>query len=291
LREWSCGPVPELVERRVGRAVQRLFPALHDDGGSVSCRLFPTPEAASRAGRQGVLRLLMLAQPQQYRALLQRARSDRSLVLRGRGLAEGGDMAEDAVQLAFAAVFLPQGTPVPHDQATFRSVLDQGRTQIVPAGEQWLQRIKEVLELRDAVVERLSSGLTGPGAGEAAADIGGQLDSLVFPGFLAVTPPERLAATPRYLRATMMRMDRLALGKGEARQVLDLAPHRKRLREGMAVTWSGAAAAEAFRQFRWMVEEFRVSLFAQQLGAGEKVSHARLETQWRRVRELQAGLD
>jgi ATP-dependent helicase HrpA len=95
---------------------------------------------------------------------------------------------------------------------------------------------------------------------------------------------------PRYLRAIMLRIDRLALGKGEARQVLDLEPHRRRLAAGHGAAWTCAAAAAAFAGYRWMIEEYRVSLFAQQLGAAEKVSHARLEAQWQRVRELQAGL-
>jgi ATP-dependent helicase HrpA len=82
-RDWCFGGVPERVEVRQGRMRQTLFPAIQDDGGSVSCRLFPTPAAAARVGRLGVLRLFMLALPQQHRGLLQRARADRGLVLRG----------------------------------------------------------------------------------------------------------------------------------------------------------------------------------------------------------------
>jgi ATP-dependent helicase HrpA len=85
-------------------------------------------------------------------------------------------------------------------------------------------------------------------------------------------------------------MERLALGKGEARQVLELRPHRERLAEHAQARWSSAEAAAAFRRYRWMVEEYRVQLFAQALGVRDKVSHARLEAQWQKCRELQAGL-
>jgi ATP-dependent helicase HrpA len=289
-RDWRFGPVPEQVELRHGRTRQRLFPAIQDDGGSVSCRLFPTPEAAARVSRLGVLRLFMLAMPQQYRALLQRARADRALVLRARDLSAGKDLAEDAVAAAFAAVFLAEGAELPRDAAEFRAQLDAGRAHLVPAAERLLDLVGQILELRDRCQSELARGLSGPGAAAAATDIEVQLGALVYPGFLPRTPATRLGEFPRYLRAILLRIERLAQGKGEARQVLDLAPHRQRLAEARSTPWSSAAAAAAFQWYRWMVEEYRVQLFAQPLGVREKVSHARLETQWQRVRALQAGL-
>jgi ATP-dependent helicase HrpA len=290
LKAWPGGKMPATVEIAQGKLRQALFPALQDDGASVSCRLFPTAAAAERVHRSGVLRLFMVALPQQHRALLQRARADRALVLRGRELARGNDLAEDAVSAAFVAVFLPESSDVPRTADAFRARLDAGRARIVPAAERLLSLVGEILALRDSLAARLAGGLTGPGAGDAAADIEAQLAALVAPGFLLSTLPERLQEMPRYLKAVALRIERLALGRGEARQVLDLAPHRQRLREGMATEWSDVATAAAFEHYRWMVEEYRVQLFAQQLGVGEKVSHTRLEAQWMKVRELQAGL-
>jgi ATP-dependent helicase HrpA len=289
-RRWSFGAMPEQVEVRRGRTVQRLFPALQDDGATVSCRLFPTAAEAAQAHRHGVLRLLLLALPQQQRALLQQARSERALLLRGRGLAQGKDLAEDLVAAAFARVFLPAAAALPRDAAGMQSCLDAGRARIMPEAEQLLVTAVEVLELHDACRQKLERGLVGPGAPEAAADIDSQLGELVYPGFLARTPPERLGELPRYLKAILARTERLALGKGEARQVLELRPHRERLAENAQARWNNPAAAAAFHQYRWMVEEYRVQLFAQALGVREKVSHARLEAQWQKCRELQAGL-
>ena len=289
-RRWSFGTMPQHVEVRRGRTVQRLFPALQDDGNTVSCRLFPTAEEAAEAHRRGVLRLLLLALPQQQRGLLQRARGERALLLRGRGLAQGKDLAEDLVTAAFARVFLPAGTELPRDEAGMQACLDTGRARIMPEAEQLLATSVVLLELHDECRLRLERGLIGPGAPEAASDIEAQLHALVYPGFLARTPPERLEDLPRYLKAVLARMERLALGKGEARQVLELRPHRERLVEYAQARWSSPEAAAAFRRYRWMVEEYRVQLFAQALGVRDKVSHARLEAQWQKCRELQAGL-
>jgi ATP-dependent helicase HrpA len=289
-RDWDFGPLPETVEHREGRTRLKLYPAIQVDGHGVSCRLYPTQQAARRASRLGVLRLLVLAMPQQARALQQRARNDRTLVLRGRDLAAGRDLAEDVVAAAFAAVFLPADGSLPRDAAAFRALLDAGRARLVPEAEQLLSVVVEVLALHDEISRRLGAGLTGPGASAAASDLAVQLNALIFPGFLRELPARRLAALPRYLQAMLLRMDRLALGKGEARQVLELAVHRERLAEAEQVDAPGFEAAAALERYRWLVEEYRVQLFAQQLGVAEKVSPQRLEVLWTTIRELQAGL-
>ena len=289
-RDWRFGAAPEQVEVRHGRTRQQLFAAIQDDGSSVSCRLFSTPGAAADAHRLGVLRLFMLAMPQQHRALLQAARRDRSLVLLGRELAAGTDLPEDLVAAAFSSVFLPGEAEVPRDENAFRERLERGRSRLVPEGERFLGLAAEILALNSSCRRSLADGLTGPGAREAAADIEKQLQQLMFPGCFRTTPAERLRSMPRYLQAIMLRIERLAMGKGEARQVLELTLPRQRLEEGFATDWSSAAAADAFREYRWMVEEYRVQLFAQQLGVEGRVSHARLDKQWLAVRSLQAGV-
>jgi ATP-dependent helicase HrpA len=289
-REWTFGRLPDRVERRLGRTRQVLFPAIRDDGQSVSCGLYPTALAAARASRRGILRLFMLALPQQRDALLKRARAERALVLRGRVLAVGRDLAEDLVAAAFMSVFLPQGEALPRDPATFRRRLDAGRASIVPEGERFVALALEILELRDEIAARLERGITGPAAAKASQELEAQLAALVFPGFLEVVPGARIEQLPRYLKGMLVRIERLALGKGEARQALELKAHRERLERYADFEWASPEAAQAFERYRWMVEEFRVQLFAQTLGVQEKVSHTRLERHWRTVRELQAGV-
>jgi ATP-dependent helicase HrpA len=290
LRTWSFGPVPDALEVDRGGVRQRLFPGIHDDGGSVSLALYPTPSSAAIATRRGVLRLFTLGMPQQYRGLLKAARGDKALILRGRGLSGGEDLGEDLAEGAFQAAFLPPGEEVPRTPEAFRQRLERGRGEVVPAGERLLKIVREILGLRADVVRRLDRGLTGPGAAQAEEDVKRQVESLFPAGFLATVPGARLQEYPRYLQAVLVRVDRLATGKGEARQVLDLKPHRERVAEGIDAPAASPEALEAFETYRWMVEEFRVSLFAQTLGTRGKVSAARLESQWDRVRALKAGL-
>jgi Cft2 family RNA processing exonuclease len=101
-------------------------------------------------------------------ALLQQARADRKLVLRGRELAVGKDLAEDAVTAAFAQVFLPAELALPRDEPSFRAGLEAGRARIVPEAERFFGLVGEILGLREDCAARLARGLTGPGAAAAA---------------------------------------------------------------------------------------------------------------------------
>ncbi|MFN2168092.1 MAG: DUF3418 domain-containing protein, partial [Anaerolineae bacterium] len=290
LRSWTFGRVPERVEVSRAGITQVLFPAVRDDGNSVSLRLYPTSVDADAVTRGGVRRLFALALDQQYRALVKAARKDKALTLRGRDLAAGGDLAGDLALAAFGQVFLPEGQSLPRDERAFRARLEAGRSELVPAGEALLALSGEILELRARVLDRLERGLTGPGAAAAAADIAAQVGGLFPAGFVVSTPAVHLAGYPRYLRAALTRMDRLASGRGEAKHLLALKPHLERLEEGPDRVTATPETMAAFEAYRWMVEEFRVSLFAQQLGTRGKVSAARLENQWDRFRALRAGL-
>jgi len=289
-KDWNFGPIPEALEVERAGMRQRLFPGIQDEGGSVSCALYATPGAAAAASARGILRLFALALPQQYRGLVKTVSADRVLTLRGRGLGRGPDLGEDVALAAFRSAFLPEGRPLPTTPEAFRERLGAGRGEVVPAGERLLGILREVLELRGAVSEKLDRGLTGPGAAEAEDDIRRQMDGLFPLGFVVSTPAGCLKSFPRYLRAILFRIERLAAGRGEARQVLELRPHRERLAEGIDPEAAPVAAIEAFEAYRWMVEELRVSLFAQKLGTEGKISAARLEQQWDRIRALRAGL-
>ncbi|MEJ2514381.1 MAG: ATP-dependent RNA helicase HrpA [Gammaproteobacteria bacterium] len=209
LRSWTFGRVPERVEVSRAGITQVLFPAVRDDGNSVSLRLYPTSVDADAVTRGGVRRLFALALDQQYRALVKAARKDKALTLRGRDLAAGGDLAGDLALAAFGQVFLPEGQSLPRDERAFRARLEAGRSELVPAGEALLALSGEILELRARVLDRLERGLTGPGAAAAAADIAAQVGGLFPAGFVVSTPAVHLAGYPRYLLAALTRMDQL----------------------------------------------------------------------------------
>jgi len=282
LTRWEVGDLPRTVEVRDGDVVHHLFPALHDDGDSVSLAHYAAREEALEAHREGTLRLLRLACRQAETYLTREFRKSRlapSLAGLGHG---GGDPVEDLVRLAFCETFLPDGAGPVCDAADFEARLEEGRGRIVATGVE-LQRLAEEImgpwrEYRAAV----RGGLAGPGADEAVRDLRQQLDGLIYPGWLRQTPVSRLKEFPRYLKAVGTRLQKLRQRDPRvAGKTAMLWPYTRRLERWAA---AGHSLAEPrIADFRWMVEEFRVSLFDQRLGTAVKVSPERLDRQWERT--------
>jgi ATP-dependent helicase HrpA len=119
---------------------------------------------------------------------------------------------------------------------------------------------------------------------EASADIGSQLEDLVYPGFLADLEPGRLSHYPRYLKGIVERLEQLQQNPQKDQQRMNLVEPWWRLY--LTALEQGAVYDERLDAFRWLLEEYRVSLFAQRLGTDGKVSEKRLISTWE-----QTGLD
>ncbi len=280
---WEFGVIPPISERVAGGVTLRRFPALEDRGKGVVLTDRPDREAAARSHRDGVRRLLMLALPQQCRLLERLVTADRRLQLAAVSSGIGESVGEDFVAAAFDRAFPPAARAEVRDAAGFDRLLERGRSELVPAGEALADTLAEVLEARHSAA-RAAAGLPGNLA-DVRDDIEAQLSALVYPGFLAATAPERLGSLPRYLRAAELRAQRLPAGAERDREAAAAV--------GVCLSRLGqleerAASLDAKRrsmidEYRWGIEELRVSLFAQQLGTRGKVSPQRLEKLWLKI--------
>ena len=130
------------------------------------------------------------------------------------------------------------------------------------------------------IIRKKLSGNTALNRIEAIADIKSQLDALIYPGFILNTPAERLTEIPRYLQAILRRLEKLDQSPDRDRRWrVEIEPFNKRLIE---LPEKKRKLAEV-QQLRWLLEELRVSLFAQELGTKDKVSPARLEKLWKKL--------
>ncbi len=175
--------------------------------------------------------------------------------------------------------------PVPRDPEAFREALARGRTRLVEVADRLAARAAEILAAHHRIQQRLQ-GEQPAARQEAAEDIREQLASLVYPGFIGATPPVWLGHLPRYLKAIELRLDKLDQAPDKDRQ-------RRALVEPLWRAWQRRSAAEAERgredpelaEFRWLIEELRVSQFAQELRTVQPVSVKRLEQRWRELTE------
>jgi ATP-dependent helicase HrpA len=285
-RQWDFGDVPEHrdVERNRLRLV--VYPAVEDRGAGVvlvEARNAPTAEAISRAG---IVRLAMLALPQQAKFVSKRVTDDRELILLSRGLSLRQSLADALTQRAFRECFLPADAPLPRTAQDFTKLLDTRRAQLSDVADRLATTI--TLTLKEWRAARAALEDLRPGAfADVVAEVNAQLTLLLPPDFIESTPRPWLDYLPRYFKAITRRIERLPPNvKRDAELAAKVRPFATALRASMAEPAISGVRPE-LEELRWMIEEFRVSLFAQELKTMIRVSEKRLDEQVKLVREAQ----
>ncbi len=272
---WDFGTLPELLELQTA-AGERLvgFPALVDRGDAVEISVYDDPAVAARHHRQGVVRLFALAMGEAVKSLARDVKKNASLELGFNALpGHSARLAPLAEQLASAAIirsFLQQG--LPQSEAQFQQALGEGKPRMLLTAQE-LARLLQTIVTEHGQIRRK---LTGSRADRTALDdIETQLAALFPPGFLHQVDYDHLQHYPRYLKAVNMRLDKLREDPARDRtQMSSMAPLLQRWRQ-----WQRDIGMQPDREaesFRWLLEELRVSLFAQSLRTPMPVSVKRL---------------
>ncbi|WP_315552325.1 ATP-dependent RNA helicase HrpA [Microbacterium aurum] len=276
LLTWDIGTLPEVVDTKVAGGVVRGYPALVDEKDSVALRIEATPERAARLTHAGVRRLLLLAVPSPSAYVLEHLTAAEKLSLAASPYPSAKALIEDAriaVADAVLARTAPGGVRTPEQFAAAR---DAFSAAVVDELFQAVSLTARILTLqRD--VERAIKAQNSMTLLAALGDVKAQLAGLVFGGFISRTGLARLAHLPRYLQGALERVQRLADNPGRDRQRMTEFERAATLyaEAGGTLPLAPDAAAHLARA-RWLLEEYRVSLFAQQLGTAEQVSLQRV---------------
>jgi ATP-dependent helicase HrpA len=283
---WDFGELPELMEIRKGDQVLIGFPALIDDGDAVRIEVFDEPEVAQARHRAGLRRLFALQVKDALKYLeknlpgLQAMGVAYMLVGRGNDGAGGGSVEElkqQILDVALARAFLAE--PLPTDEASFRQRLEEGRARLTLIANEIARLAGVILTEYAAAVRKLKDGK--PPA-DVASDIQQQLQRLMPKHFLVATPYERLQHFPRYLKAVQLRLDKLRADPArDAARMAELRPHEQRF--WRLVAERKGVQDERLQELRWMLEELRVSFFAQELRTPQPVSLKRLDKAWQQL--------
>jgi len=272
-RSWDFGALPREIDLR-GSGV-RAYPALVDEGDTVGVRVLETPEAQAEAMTAGTRRLLLLTVPSPLRGVLDRLARNAQLALAGAPHGSVRAVLEDARTAAIDALIGRAGGPA-WDEAGFRRLRDEVADELHGETTRIVEQIARVLDAARDVQRRLEP-LTAEAVAPARRDVEAQLRRLVAPGFATASGAGRLADVERYLQAAARRLERLpdnpARDLDRMRAIHELeALHRRRLDE-----WPpGRPLPAALREVPWMLEELRVSQFAQGLGTRGPVSSKRI---------------
>ena len=172
--------------------------------------------------------------------------------------------------------------PPVRTEAEFTALLKRGRAQLVPAAVALHALLGEILPLQRSLRRALDAAAKKDAHASVRADVTAQLAALVGPRMLTDTPPEWRQHLPRYLRAAEYHWEKRGQ-RNEPELAAELRAATARLDHWRATHAAGAPWPASVVEYRWLLEEFRVSLFAQQLGTVRSVSAKRLEEAWRKA--------
>jgi ATP-dependent helicase HrpA len=287
-RQWDFGDLPESLEVERNRLRFRAYPAVEDRGTFVARIDARNATEAEATSRVGLTRLAMLVLPQQVKYVVQRVADDRQLVLLSSGLPLSQALPQSIAWRAFRDTFIADDVPIPRAAIAFVARLDTRRAELAEIADRLGRSVRETLQEWRAVRVALDK-LRTPAFLASAADIDAQLVTLLPPDFVESTPQPWLERLPRYLKALRRRIERLQGNVGrDAELTARVAPFSQALRTVVAQS-SGLRSHPERDQLRWMIEEFRVSLHAQEIRTLMPVSEKRLAAQLDRARAEARG--
>ena len=271
---WTFGELPELMEVRRGAQVMVGFPALIDHAGHVEIEVFDEPQVAALKHRAGLRRLVALQLREPLKYLEKNIPELTRMASAYMALGTLEELREQIIAVALDRAFLAD--PLPTDEASFGRRIEEGRARLNLIAQEVARLAAGVLAEHAAALRKLKDSRPPK---DVADDIGAQLQRLVPKQFLQATPQHALAHLPRYLKAVVMRLDKQRADPArDAARLAGLRPLEQRWLRRVAEQRGSADAR--LDDYRWLLEELRVSLFAQELRTPQPVSAKRLDKAW-----------
>ena len=271
---WDFGELPELMEIRKGGQTLIGFPALIDQGDAVTIEVFDEPDLASAKHRAGLRRLFALQVREALKYLEKNLPDLQKMAVAFMPLGTLEELRDQIIEVALDRAFLLE--PMPMDEASFKRRVEEGRGRLTLIANEVARLAGHVLLDYAVATRKIKDTKNQP---EATADAAQQLQRLAPKRFMAVTPWTQLQHFPRYLKAITMRLDKLRADPArDTTKLGELRPQEQRF--WRLVAERKGAVDDRMQEYRWLLEELRVSFFAQELRTPQPVSIKRLDKVW-----------
>ncbi|HEY1392066.1 MAG TPA: DUF3418 domain-containing protein, partial [Methylibium sp.] len=271
---WTFGELPELMEVQRGAQTLIGFPALIDKLTHVEIEVFDEPDVAAAKHRAGLRRLVALQLKEPLKYLEKNIPDLQKMAVAYMALGTQEELRDQIIDVALERAFL--GEPLPTDERSFKARIDEGRGRLNLIAQEVARLAGAVLTEYAAAARKLKDSKPPK---EVADDVAAQLQRLMPKRFIAQAAYLQLQHYPRYLKAIVLRLDKLRADPvRDAQRLVELRPLEQRYVRRLAER-KGVADAR-LDEFRWLLEELRVSLFAQELRTPQPVSVKRLEKAW-----------
>jgi ATP-dependent helicase HrpA len=274
LTSWTFGELPELLEIVQGKLTLIGFPALVDKGSHCDLEVFDDPTVAARTHRAGLRRLFALQFKEQLKFVEKNIPGLQQMGMQFMAMGSQEELRDQIIQKAIDIACLQD--PLPVDAAAFNKRKDEGKSRLTLLVNEIARLVSQVLTEFHGLPKKLQG--VNP---QAAADMQAQLQGLVNKRFLLDTEYAQLAHFPRYLKAINVRIEKLRAdpvrdAKSMAEWNLAATHFLRAGKDRLA----GKNTDPKMVEFRWMLEELRVSLYAQELRTPMPVSVKRLQKVW-----------
>lgn len=274
LLEWDFGKLPSSFKKDHGGYEVKAYPALVDKNKSVAIELFDSKEKAQRVNQVGVRRLILLNVPSPIKYLQQSLPNKAKLGLYFNPFGQVQDLIDDCISCAVDTILGSESQP--QEAAQFEQQKEKVRAELADKTLEITQQVEQVLTLAHSVNKALK-GKTDLTMLIAQGDIKSQLERLIFPGFVCQVGEAKLSDIKRYLLALQKRLEKLPINPNQDRlYTIELHDLEARYHALCKSLLSNEVENADLAEIYWMLEEFRVSLFAQQLGTPYPISAKRI---------------
>ena len=271
---WDFGDLPRSIRMNVNNMPVQSYPALVDCGDSVSIRLFDVREKSLVNMQSGLIRLFMLVLRKDFNYLKKNLLNFDAMAMYYTVIGNPGDLRDDLLHLIAREVFLSHRADI-RSQEDFERRCKEGVVKLVSESNILCSLVYEILhrfhDIRQFMSDRVSFSV------QSLDSVTEHLDSLVYAGFLSTMPMQLLGNFPRYLAAVQKRLEKLSYDPGrDEKQYVKLKPHWESYKKTSEYYNNSGLSGNELARYRYMLEEYRVSLFAQELGTEITVSPGKL---------------
>jgi ATP-dependent helicase HrpA len=282
ITEWDFESLPEVISLKRGAMTIKAWPCLRDSGEAVDIELQDNPLVAENLTIQGQLRLALIKGRQQINYLNKHLLRGSDLALKAAAVGQRQVLVDAIISASFQQSMFADGSAV-RDKDEFEQRFHEGLSEVVGMAQQMAEIIETCLPLLHQCRKQIRA--MNLAAVYAKSDIEAQVSRLFMPTTISRMSCEQIEQYPRYIRAIEVRLEKLPMQVSKDRQWLEeIQSFVERVSDYDTSLFSRALTMD-LESYQWALEEYRVSLFAQQLGTKIPISAKRLDKIWQQLHE------
>lgn len=279
---WDFDALPQTIQLPRGGISIRAYPALADKNSSVALQVLDNPLQALDITQRGLTRLLFLSLGQTVKYLQKELLKGQEVALTLAGIGNRDQVVDDLIMAAIKQLAVADQKQLPRSKSEFDVVLQAIKDKLIPYAQDLASQLISSLKILVDIKKQLKQQKNMLMLAYTIGDINQQLGQLFYPGLVYKTPPQWLQQYGKYMRGIQQRLEKAALNPQKDKlQLAEIAPHWQRLSDYLAKEGNYRLGQLAeLMDYRWWIEELRISLFAQTLKTQVPVSDKRLDKQW-----------